>query len=381
MTSIHAFPALVLIAAAALALPSAVHAATEVRHETIYDPNLQMTAYNVTIPSKWKFEGTYVSGTSCSQIAFPVFRAYSPDGLTELRRFPRLDWTWTNSAYKGDAHPDCLNLKQELSAKDFLIYLMGILQISYVRDSPIPQAAIDNQQKMMDQLNAGTAANARILNSQPMVHHGELAGAFGEYRNGSFSMEAQLMVKLLCLRAPINQLNQKNGFAETCNATVRMVRAPKGKLAGVLAEFDAQPMGAFENTEWITRYMKAQMDRNNAILDQSRKDAARAQAIRTQQHEQFMATMQEGTDRSMANARAVANSNHAIAQDWCDYSLNQQTVTGAGGTVKVSSAYTQTWSNGTGQYYQTNDPNANPNGVLGGNWSQTQKVHGDGSPY
>ena len=101
-----------------------------------------------------------------------------------------------------------------------------------------------------------------------------------------------------------------------------------------------------------------------------------AQAIRAEQHQQFLAQMQAGTDRSMAQAAQVANTNHTMAQDWCDYALDQQTVAGSGGTAKVSSAYTQTWSNGK-QFYQTNDPNVNP----GPGWSLQTKVHGDGTPY
>jgi hypothetical protein len=68
------------------------------------------------------------------------------------------------------------------------------------------------------------------------------------------------------------------------------------------------------------------------------------------------------------------------ASDWVDYALDQQTVTGSGGTVKVSSSYSQTWSNGQNQWFQTNDPNSNPNGVLSGNWTLNTKVHGNGQP-
>ena len=81
----------------------------------------------------------------------------------------------------------------------------------------------------------------------------------------------------------------------------------------------------------------------------------------------------------MNNANAQMNAQSTAASDWVDYALDQQTVTGPGGTVNVSSAYSQTWTNGT-QYYQTNDPNVNPNGVLPGNWTQTTKVHGNGQP-
>jgi hypothetical protein len=52
--------------------------------------------------------------------------------------------------------------------------------------------------------------------------------------------------------------------------------------------------------------------------------------------------------------------------------------------VKVSSAYSQTWSSTTGnqtQWFQTNDPNTNPNAILKGNWTQDTKVHGNGQSY
>jgi hypothetical protein len=97
-------------------------------------------------------------------------------------------------------------------------------------------------------------------------------------------------------------------------------------------------------------------------------------------HEAFMAQQESSFHSSMNNAINSMNARSTAASDWVDYSLDQQTVTGAGGTVKVSSAYSQTWSDGQGHWYQTNDPNTNPNGVLSGNWSQTQRVHGNGTP-
>ena len=145
-------------------------AASGARKESIRDPGFNMTAYDVNVPANWKYEGTYVPGTSCLQTPFPVVRAYSPDGLTEWRRYPRLDWTWTNLANpagNAPSHPDCLNLKQEISGQEFLKYFMGVLQIAYVRDSPFPQAAIDQKQKFLDQLNASAASNSRILKLEP----------------------------------------------------------------------------------------------------------------------------------------------------------------------------------------------------------------------
>jgi len=394
-----------VVAPAASAVPLAnVPASGGVRQENIFDAHLNLNAYNVTVPASWKFDGVYVAGSSCVQIPFPVFRMYSPDGLTEIRRLPRFDWTWSNGTFKQPQHPDCLDLKQELSADEFLKYLMGMMQVAYVRDFPIPQQARDAFQKMFDQLNAGSVAQAQRMDqmnaslpgmknqpkNQPATQHGSLAAAIAEYRNGTFTIEEQISVKLMCMHSPFNFGPDRSKFSESCNATVRIVRAPKGQLDAVLAQTEAARVGAAESPEWASKYMqytqavaKARSDQmfreSNARMQQQHDEFERAQAVRSQQHQQFMATMREGTDRSMARAADAAHSRHAIAQDWCDYALDRQTVTGAGGTVKVSSAYGQTWTDGSGNYYQTNDPNTNPNGVLTGNWTMTKQVHGDGT--
>jgi hypothetical protein len=50
-----------------------------------------------------------------------------------------------------------------------------------------------------------------------------------------------------------------------------------------------------------------------------------------------------------------------------------------GNATKVSNAYSYTWTDGS-QWYQTDDPNTNPNSVLQGNWSMTRTVRGNGQP-
>jgi hypothetical protein len=92
-----------------------------------------------------------------------------------------------------------------------------------------------------------------------------------------------------------------------------------------------------------------------------------------------MQQQESSFESSMNNANASMNAQSTAASDWVDYALDQQTVAGPNGTMKVSSQYSQTWTNGT-QWYQTNDPNTNPNGMLSGTWTQTTKVHGNGEP-
>ncbi len=375
-----------------------------VRQENIFDAHLNLNAYNVTVPANWKFDGIYVPGSSCAQIPFPVFRMYSLDGLTEIRRLPRFDWSWSNSKFKPQQHDDCLDLKQELSAQEFVKYLIGMMQVAYVRDFPLSQEMLDAQQKSLDRSNAALADSAKRFDqmnaslpsmknsrkNEPATQRGSVAAAIAEYRNGTFMIEEQIWVRLMCMHNPINFGPEAGAFSEQCNATVRILRAPKGQLEALLARAEAERLGATENAEWASKYLQYmnqvaqarlnQMNRDaNARMQQQHDEFERAQAVRSQQHQQFLANMQAGTDRSMARAAQAANSRHAIAQDWCDYALDRQTVTGPGGTVKISNAYGQTWTDGSGNYYQTNDPNTNPNGVLKGNWTQTTQVHGDGT--
>jgi hypothetical protein len=66
----------------------------------------------------------------------------SPDGLTGIKQLPRLDWSSTdnpNHPSKGGA--DCLLYRKEMSAADMLKYMIGVLQVEFVRDEPTPDLA------------------------------------------------------------------------------------------------------------------------------------------------------------------------------------------------------------------------------------------------
>ncbi|HEX3745048.1 MAG TPA: SHOCT domain-containing protein [Bryobacteraceae bacterium] len=382
--------------------PPTAALSTTTRQDHIFDAHLNLNAFNVTVPTTWKFDGIYVPGSSCAQYPFPVFRMYSPDGLSEVRLLPRLDWSWSDSRFKPARQADCLDLNKDMTAAEFLKYYMGMTQVAFVRDFPIPQAAVDAMQQGFDKTNEAMAASAKRFaqmvplrggnrpESKPAVQHGSIAGAIAEYRNGTFNIQERILVKITCMHAPINFGPETGKSTDSCNATIQIVRAPTGQLEALLALAESEHLGAAPNLEWFSKYLdyqnavwKARSEQMNADFNNRMKsqhdEFERAQSMRAQQHQQFLSTMQEGTNRSMARAQQSADSRHAVAQDWADYALDRQTVTGPGGTVKISNAYSQTWTDGSGNYYQTNDPNTNPNGVLKGNWTQTTQVHGDGT--
>ena len=278
------------------------------RTEAIADPTLRMTAYEVKIPSSFKFQGMYVAGTSCVSSPFPVFRAYSADGLKEFRALPRFDWSWNNSPYGDKAATDCLSIQKELSPQEFIKYLVGVLQVAYVSESPVPQGPAASYQKTLSDLNARGGG---------MHSSGGKAAALVTYKNGSFIIEEQISVTTLCMKNMMNIPGQ-NWFSENCSAYVNLVRAPKGQLASLVSAIDAQSGGANVNQQWSATYnqtMLNNMVRQNAAIMQQRQAAfERGQAIRAQQHQQFMAQMQAGTDVQIKAGANLALQGTATAE-------------------------------------------------------------------
>lgn len=116
-------------------------------------------------------------------------------------------------------------------------------------------------------------------------------------------------------------------------------------------------------------------------MQASAQQFAHDQGVRQRMHDQFLATMQRGTDLSMQRATDSMNARSTSASDWVDYALDRRTVIdpNSGQLTKISTQAIA-WSNGAGQMYVSKDAIANPNGFLPGNWTQQVYVHGNGTP-
>ncbi len=146
---------------------------------------------------------------------------------------------------------------------------------------------------------------------------------------------------------------------------------------------------------WLNAYVQrsnAITARNIKTLDdmiQAQNNASRAfwdNARQTSQieHQQFMQGMQDQYNHFQAGQAQQQAAQSQFSSDMVDYALDRQTVTdpGTGQVSKVSNSYSHTWVDETGQHaFQTNNINADPNGILPGNWTKQQVVHGDGTPY
>jgi hypothetical protein len=331
---------------------------------TIMDPILNMKAYSMTVPANWLFEGAVIQGSSCNDGPFPVFRLISPDGLTGIKQLPRLDWKWSdNPNHPFNAGSDCMPFKKEMSASEILKYLVGVLQVEFVKDEPTPGLA---------EIQKNFASRSTVQLSMSA----DKARASVRYHINSIVIEERLNVFVTC--TTFRTIGQHG-----CNASVSRQWAPQSQYTDdtfkpVSQSFVIDQQWNSTRTQIVIQKLNDLSEQSMRAIKQMGDEAMRrskaqfnafsqAQAMRQRQHEQFLDTMQRGTDMSMKRAADIANTNHRIADDWCDSSLDQQKRLDprTGEITKDSSAYSYTW---------INDVNANPNGNGTGNWTLQENV-------
>src|SRR5450631_1996586 len=354
---------------------------------TITDPTLNnMNAATLTIPAGWKMQGIMLL-SPCDTPPFPAYRAYSPAGLSQMRAEPVFGWLWRPNI-RNMPKTGCAPLSGTMSAAKFLEYYVGTITggVHVVGTMPVPAKYQQWASGLADQFNQ---LNSRVAPSVQANHTADTAALRIQVKNGSFVVEERVRTAVECAVSN-DQGIMKGG---TCWARVDVLSAPQGKLDALVQLVDSNnlPHGVVD-PQWGQAFLSRQQQQGNAMLKQLAAQAKAESDMIYQQfqqnmaasqaeHQAFMQQQESSFQSSMNNANASMNARTTAASDWVDYALDQQTVVGSGGTAKVSSAYSQTWSNGQGQWYQTNNPNSNPNGVFSGNWTQDTKVHGNGQSY
>ena len=344
---------------------------------TITDPNLNMKAYSMTIPPDWTFHGIVVQGTPCAVGAFPVFRTSSPDGLVGMKMLPRLDWTWSESRnYQPKPNAACLPYQKEIPATDFLKYMIKILNVEFVRDEPVPQLAENRR-------------NAAARSTPQFTSTVDQASARVRYNINKIQIDEVLAVFVGCSVYTLPNLGRQH----TCSGNVTRYWAPQGQYSQdtFKAIFKTFAIDQEWSAKWnavMVQRIKDMAEQNGKIIRQygdqleRQRNAMHAQwqagqDMRQRQHEEFMSTLQRGTNMSMQRTADNMNARSRMTDDWCDYALDQQKRMdpNTGVITKDSSAYSYTWVNQFGKRIQTNDINDNPNGNGTGNWTLQENVH------
>lgn len=346
--------------------PGSVAAATKV--VTITDPIFNMTAYSLSIPEKWIFQGGVVQGTSCNSAPLPVFRVAAPDGLTGVKWFPRMDWAWSDDPKSpADSLPSsCLPYKKTMSATDFLKYMIPILKVAYVKDLPTPNLAA---------LQKASAANDTTLITTAV----DAANFQVRYRINQIEIEEHVNAVIFCA----TDKTSPKAIQHNCSATLGRSWTPQGQWSDDTFAFTQHSLAI--NQSWSTAvyaysHRTAEEIRKERLpsLDEGRdrRDRARleatlqAEALRKKQNAEFIDSMYAGTRKITEDPNPAAASIARIPDDWCDYSLDKEKVhfLMLGGPIKDPPEFNYTWINEKGDQLQTKNLNDNPNGNGTGSW-------------
>ena len=359
------------------------------RQVSLVDPVLQMEAFSLQIPADWIFEGTMVPGPSCAPVQNAVYRAVSPDGITQTKLLPGVSWSWgrTPQPYDTAAQKsnDCLDWAKEAPAADFLKYMIGVLQVDYVRDEPVPAPEMAQFQEKMRQQNQSFAA--RTPPGQPVfTSKGDRAAAIVRYKINSIPVEELLNATVLCNDSPQVLIPRGFGHIHTCTGVVTRSRARQGGLEAMKPVFEAISKSAVLNQQWAQKWtatVQAAGARARQIGVEDEKRLLRLNAQMTAAHDVQIKQQQamqdvtrRGTDIAMKGATDAMNARSGIAHDWADFALDQQKRMdpNTGVVTTDSNAYSYTWVEASGQRMQTNDINYNPNGLLKGTWTLQTNV-------
>jgi hypothetical protein len=340
-----------------------------------------MPAYTVTMPAGWKFQGVLLQGgvAMCNSLASRVWRATSPDGSILVEEEPQLLWAWGNGPKPVQG---CLPQKGPISAQDLLTHVAAMLDVDYDGPDQMPEAMAKGVKQYQDGFAHPDPFYA-AHNLPAPKYKIEGAAALVRFKRGSNEIRGRLTTFVQCVETihpgmiqidkahpgrPLQMGPVPPTTVNQCFANVLYMTASGNQLAGVERQWDAAGMGVKEDKDWGDAWVKRKAQQGQQITDSmiksswdrfnaQQKEIAHTMAVQQQQHDQFLVTMQEGTNRSIANANRAMNARTTAASDMVDYSLDRQTVmdTNTGVVYKITNQVT-------------------PGGDL-------QKVHGNGQPY
>ena len=315
----------------------------------------------------------------CDSLASEVWRATSPDGGSLVEQMPEFLWAWGNGPkpIKG-----CLPLNGPISAQDFLSHVAAMLHVDYAGPAMMPGALAKTVKQYQDATTHPDPFYAAHNLAAPQFKV-EGAAALVRFKRDGRDMQGRLTTFVQCVEtthAGVIQIDKAHPgrplqmgpvsptSTHKCTANVTYMAAPGNQLASVERQWDAADMGFKPDKNWGDAWVKRKAQQGQAVTDAmiksswnrfnaQQKEIAHAMAVQKQQHDQFLSTMQAGTDRSIANANSIMNARSTAASDMVDYSLDRQTVmdTRTGTIYKITNQVT-------------------PGAPL-------QKVHGDGNPY
>ena len=371
-------------AAASSASPTAGRAGNpELEIVALPDPSLGgITAVFIAVPAGWQAAGQ-MTVNQCVNLPAPAWNGASSDGQSSYEVLPEVAWRWGSTARYGQG---CAPLTGSASAADFLKLFAAKLPDKVQVVGPMPVA--DAFRLREESFTAGVSKNNERL--QPALRarcRGDVAAVRATDGSGH---ELRLRAWVQC---------KEGGQGGDCFARTDVLRTSKGRLGALAEQVDRQNLvQEVPNDQWLTAYMNRQQQvgihqmeqlagASKAGSDMLRKQFVDSSARLRQAHEAGMEQITEQGQHANANDRTTVNAMSTASSDWRDYAADQQTVTGANGTYKTSSQYSNVWSSpygpalSNGRTFGSTDNTLDPNSPTDNSWSHDIKVHGNGQPY
>lgn len=356
-----------LLAAACASVPQEPRLDHHLRAAIIDDPGFGgIKAFTVNLPSTWHVQGTVIADVGCNPPS-PVFRAYSPDGLSEIRLLPSFYWL---IRAKGVTRPErlnpsrlCIELNGPMTATQFLDRYLRTLDSPRVL-GPMNIAAGYREQldQLLSRMNAlppkGAEARSRTT--------GDAAAVRIETTNGTFTIRERLRVRIVCTFWA-KTISGQRGF---CDARLDVLRAPKGELDALVNLVDRHDLTTAKyDHAWIHRLIGKIMRRHRKVFDDVYQPNRDAVVMLYRQAGDFGLVNRLPCQRFLAcfdgeypGAGRVLTSfllaNYLRTWDWADFALDSHVAA----TVSI-------WRSSDGRRYKTGYPDANPNGVFPGRWT------------
>lgn len=340
-----------------------------------------MPASFVAVPAGWQVYGQMVANP-CTNLSFPAWNATSSDSQSQFNVMPQFGWRWGSGAQYGRG---CISLNRPMNAEDFLQQLAGRMQGMQITGTmPIAPAFRSREEKFTER------ANRNSSNTPPMLRVRATGDVAAVRATDSRGYEMRLRAWVQC---------RQRAQGGDCFAKVDILRAPKGRLDALAAQVDNHNLiQDMPSQEWQTEYMNHQQQVAGAEMNTLRRNAdASNRMLRNQflessarlnaEHQAGLEQIERQGHDANRNAMNDMNMRSTIASDWRDYAADQQTVSGANGTYKTSSAYTNVWSSpvgpplSDGRTFGSTDNTLDPNSATDNTWTQDHKVHGNGQSY
>jgi hypothetical protein len=352
------------------------------RKVEIPDPQYQMTAYTLDIPSNWKFAGMIARDGGCHASGAALkFTVLSPDGLTAMVRLPGVTWTWTTSEQLQKIMAKSCPAIDIDSASSFLVNIAVPNMrpnAKIVSVQPLEAEAQATLAKQLEQQKEQNAKTAAMFHQSPQQMTLDGARVRVQYDRDGHAFEEEIGTIVGCFTTHQNAMYAMPASDKrTCTSRGEwLTRTPKGQLDAFLAMPQVKELGKTLaiNQAWDMRMaqdQKAAFDRfeaaNNAAFQANLKANQATFDQRIQNQKQFDANLRASTDRAMAQDRARQDAIDASAHKMALYAGDQQEFRNpsTGQVIQASNQYSHQWISSDGStLIQTNDHTYDPNGLV-----------------